>query len=148
MLLTAPVADQVADRPVYSDRGYRYWRQLADGRVTLGGWRNTAFDDEVGFDDQPTTAVQARLDAHLRGVLGVDAPVERRWAGTMGFTPDRLPLVGPVPGLPGVFVCAGYSGHGMGFAFEAARLLVDHVVDGSPLPGWLLPNRDAASVPG
>ncbi|MEA2645228.1 MAG: hypothetical protein QOE92_311, partial [Chloroflexota bacterium] len=56
--------------------------------------------------------------------------------------------VGPVPGLPGDFVCAGYSGHGMGFAFEAARLLVDHVVDGSPLPGWLLPNRDAASVPG
>ena len=140
MLLTAPVPGMVADRPVYSDRGYRYWRQLPDQRLALGGWRNTAFAEEVGFDDQPTPRIQDRLDAHLRA-LGVDVPVERRWAGTMGFTPDRLPLVGAVPGRPGVFVCAGYSGHGMGFAYEAARLLVDHVLEGAPVPGWMAPSR-------
>jgi glycine/D-amino acid oxidase-like deaminating enzyme len=36
----------------------------------------------------------------------------------MGFTEDGLPLVGELPGRPGVWVSAGYSGHGnvLGFA--------------------------------
>jgi glycine/D-amino acid oxidase-like deaminating enzyme len=35
-----------------------------------------------------------------------------RWAGSMGFTPDWLPLVGELPGREGVWVSLGYSGHG------------------------------------
>ena len=51
------------------------------------------------------------LERHLRQ-LGVEEPVTHRWAGTMGFTDDELPLVGAVPGMPGVYVCGGYTGHG------------------------------------
>ena len=31
----------------------------------------------------------------------------------MGFSRDERPWVGPVPTKPGVFVSAGYTGHGM-----------------------------------
>src|SRR5256712_8187530 len=48
MLATTPVAHRVFDRPAYAHRGYRYWRQRADGRLLLGGWRDTAGDEEGG----------------------------------------------------------------------------------------------------
>jgi glycine/D-amino acid oxidase-like deaminating enzyme len=38
--------------------------------------------------------------------------VTHRWAGIFGLTQDLLPLVGRVPARDGVWVAAGYSGHG------------------------------------
>jgi gamma-glutamylputrescine oxidase len=134
MLATAP-HEPVAAAPVYSDLGYRYWRQLEDGRVLLGGFRNTAFQEEVGDDDRPTDALQARLTAHL-DAIGAGAAVTHRWAGTMGFTPDELPLVGAVPGQPNTYVCGGYSGHGLGFALSCADVLVASWA-GAAIPPWL-----------
>lgn len=37
----------------------------------------------------------------------------REWTGIMGFSRDEVPWVGPVPGKEGVFVAAGFTGHGM-----------------------------------
>ncbi len=141
MLATAPVDAPVAERPTYAHWGYRYWRQRDDGRVLLGGWRDTAVDEELGTDAVANPRVQRHLDAHLRDGLDVAAPVTHRWAGIMGFSPDELPLVGAVPELPGVHVCGGYTGHGMGFAVNATRVLVDHLVDGAPIPPWLRADR-------
>ena len=136
MLVTAPALEVSLDRPVYSNHGFQYWRQLPDGRVTVGGWRDVDLVHEVGVDESPTDVIQDHLDGHLRA-LGVRAPVERRWAGTMGFTPDGLPLVGPLPGAPGVFLCGGYNGHGMGFALGCAAAVVNALGGGEPgIPGW------------
>jgi len=122
MLGTAPDPRRLVARPTYSDRGFRYWRQLPDGRLLAGGFRNHALDEEVGHQAVPTAKIQALLEREVRR-LGAGAEVTHRWAGIMGFTADELPLVGPVPGQPGVYICGGYSGHGMGFAFQCARLL-------------------------
>jgi gamma-glutamylputrescine oxidase len=140
MLATAPVDLRVVQRPTYAHWGYRYWRQYDDGRVLVGGWRDTAVDAEVGTDATPSPDVQRHLDEHL-ATLDVVAPVTHRWAGIMGFSPDELPLVGEIPGMRNVFVCGGYTGHGMGFAVNATRMLVRHMVDGDPIPAWLRANR-------
>jgi gamma-glutamylputrescine oxidase len=140
-MLATEAAQPLTDRPVYTDDGFVYWRQLADRRVLVGGFRNRALAREVGYDDRPTEAIQSHLDVYLQG-LGVSAAVTHRWAGVMGFTPDGLPLVGALPEAPGVYLCAGYSGHGMGFAFNCARLLADSILGGAPLPGWLLASRE------
>ena len=124
MLASAPDAARLSDMPTYSHFGYRYWRQLPSGEVLVGGWRDTAYDVEVGYDDTPTAAIQEHLDAHLKR-LGAETPVTHRWAGTMGFTDSGLPLVGPMAGMPNVYLCAGFNGHGMGFAFVSAKRLVD-----------------------
>lgn len=141
MLATAPVDARIAERPTYSHWGYRYWRQRDDGRVLLGGWRDTAVDAEVGTDASVNPSVQRHLDAHLAGALDVAAPVTHRWAGIMGFSPDELPLAGAVPAMPGVHVCGGYTGHGMGFAVNAARVLVENLLDGAAIPPWLRADR-------
>ena len=138
MLATAPFATRVAERPTYADHGYQYWRQLATGEVLAGGYRDRAAAEEVGYQLATTTVIQGHLDRHL-AALGVTARVTHRWAGTMGFTPDALPLVGRL--RPGLSICAGYTGHGMAFAHLGARLLVDHLLGGPAPPTWLDPGR-------
>jgi glycine/D-amino acid oxidase-like deaminating enzyme len=124
MLASEPEPARLCEQPTYSHFGYRYWRQLATGEVLIGGWRDTAYNTEVGYDERPTAAIQSHLEAKLRD-MGAGGAVTHRWAGTMGFTESGLPLVGPVDGMPNVYVCAGYNGHGMGFAFMSAKRLVE-----------------------
>lgn len=143
MLATGRTSRRVAPRPVYSDRGYIYWRQLPGGEVLLGGFRHQVLHEEVGTDQRPTQRIQQLLDGQL-SVLGSTAQVTHRWAGAMAFTPDRLPLIGPVPGRPGVYVCAGYSGHGLGFAHAATRRLADLIQGRSAPPAWSSPGRMVA----
>jgi len=50
--------------------------------------------------------------------------VSRR-SGTMGFTPDGLPLVGQLPDLPQVYFAVGFGGRGLAWAFVAAERLVE-----------------------
>ena len=138
MAATAPFPQRVAERPTYSDRGYRYWRQLPTGEVLVGGYRDRAVAEETGYSLETTAQVQGHLDSHLAG-LGVTAPVTHRWAGTMGFTPDSLPLAGRI--RPGLSICAGYTGHGMAFAHLCARALADHLLGSPPPPAWLDPAR-------
>ena len=126
MAATAPETRQITDVPVYSNYGYRYWRQLASGEVLIGGWRDTSLESEKTYDDEPTPEIQEHLDRALES-LGVAAEVTHRWAGTMGFTESGLPLAGPVEGMPNVYICAGFTGHGMGFAFMTAKQVAEGI---------------------
>jgi glycine/D-amino acid oxidase-like deaminating enzyme len=45
-----------------------------------------------------------------------DALLVRTWAGLRPWTPDRLPLVGPVPGRAGLFLASGHEGLGLTLA--------------------------------
>ena len=122
MLATAPVARRVFERPAYANRGYRYWRQRPDGSLLVGGWRDTAADEEVGEEERTTPRIQDQLERFLREHCA-DAKVTHRWAGTMGFSHDALPYVGRLPS--GVFVNAGFTGHGMAFATATGELVAD-----------------------
>ncbi len=126
MLATAPETKSITDIPVYSNYGYRYWRQLASGEVLLGGWRDTSPETEKTIDDQPTDEIQEHLDRALRD-LGVKGEVTHRWAGTMGFTESGLPVAGALDAMPNVYICAGFTGHGMGFAFMTAKQVAEAI---------------------
>lgn len=123
MLATAPVAP-LLPAPVYSHDGFYYVRQTSDGHVLVGGARHRHQAAELGHDDRTTEALQADLEAYL-GVHvpgAARAPVVRRWSGTMGFSPDGLPMLGDVPGVPGAVFAAGFTGHGMGYGLRFGRL--------------------------
>jgi glycine/D-amino acid oxidase-like deaminating enzyme len=126
MLATAPQSRRVVDVPVYSNFGYRYWRQLASGEVLVGGWRDTSLETEKTYDDEATDEIQEHLDRAARE-LGAGGEVTHRWAGTMGFTESGLPLAGPVDGMPNTYICAGFTGHGMGFAFMTSKAVAESI---------------------
>jgi glycine/D-amino acid oxidase-like deaminating enzyme len=124
MLATAAEARLLVDMPVYSQYGYRYWRQLAGGEVLIGGWRDTSLETEKTLDDEPTPEIQEHLESAVRE-LGAAGQITHRWAGTMGFTESALPMAGPLEGMKNVYVCAGFTGHGMAFAFMAAKKVAE-----------------------
>jgi sarcosine oxidase subunit beta len=61
-------------------------------------------------------------------LLGTMPRVTHRWAGIFGLTQDLLPLVGAVPGREGLWVAAGYSGHGNVLGFLSGRLVADAIL--------------------
>src|SRR5260370_8806366 len=79
MLASAPDATRLSDLPTYSHFGYRYWRQLTTGQLLVGGWRDTAYEVEVGYDERPTATIQSHLDAQLKS-MAAEPPVTHRWA--------------------------------------------------------------------
>ena len=82
-------------------------------------------------DDETTTApIQEALDAFLVELLGRMPNVTHRWAGIFGLTQDLLPLVGRVPGRDGVWVAAGYSGHGNVLGLLCGELVAAAILGG------------------
>jgi glycine/D-amino acid oxidase-like deaminating enzyme len=125
MLATAPLEAEVATRPVYADRGYQYWRQTPDRRLLIGGWRNLDFDGESGYEARPTDTIQKGIEAGLEELVPGGAPIEYRWAGTMGFARDGRPLVGWLDAGHHLAICGGFTGHGMGMAAACTQELAD-----------------------
>jgi glycine/D-amino acid oxidase-like deaminating enzyme len=134
MLATAPLADPVLRLPTHSDHGFVYGRPTPDGRLAIGGCRFADLEAEYTDDARPTSPVQRALErfmADRMGLAGVE--VTHRWAGIMGFSADMLPVVGEIPGRPGLHVAGGYSGVGNVQGFVCGRMLAD-AIGGRPGP--------------
>jgi gamma-glutamylputrescine oxidase len=141
-LVTEPLPEPVLPCCGYSDYGYMYYRMTFDGRLLVGGGRKThkAEEDDT-TEDRITENVQRTLEAYLAYHFpDVDSPVSRRWSGVMGFTPDKIPLVGTLPGKPDVGFAVGFTGHGLAFGAGAAERAVDHLLHGTH-PGALAAER-------
>ncbi|KIJ54418.1 hypothetical protein M422DRAFT_105725, partial [Sphaerobolus stellatus SS14] len=106
--------------------------QRKDGTIILcGGRAKAAINDLLGQSDD--SVVLSAISDHLKGALksyldgwGIepeedDERVVSEWSGIMGFTPESVPYVGGFKDKPGVFICAGHSGHGMARIMTCAR---------------------------
>jgi glycine/D-amino acid oxidase-like deaminating enzyme len=122
----------------YLHHGHEYTRSVGDGLVIFGGARGLHAAAERGFGEEPTGPVQGSLEAFARELISPRFGVVARWAGTMGFSQDGLPLVGPVDHAgvePGrVWFCGGFTGHGMSMAFRTARAAVGEMLGGEATP--------------
>ena len=138
MLLTSPAGPAKLDAPVYSHHGYFYVRQLADGRLLAGGGRHKHVEDEIGYDEITTPALQNDIEVYLRRYFPrlKFKSVEQRWSGVMGFSPDGIPVAGRLPEFNNVYYMTGFTGHGMGFGVRAGQMLADWMV-GSKTPSTL-----------
>jgi gamma-glutamylputrescine oxidase len=123
VIATEPLPERLFDCPHYARHGFDYWQQLEDGRIVLGGFRDFSILTEMTDDETTTQPIQDALDAFLVELLGELPTVTHRWAGIFGLTQDLLPLVGPVPGHDGIWVAAGYSGHGNVFGLLCGELV-------------------------
>lgn len=130
------------DGPCYANFYLDYFRQMPNGALLIGGFRQLEKATEVGYSDHVTDVIQNALHhfvvTHLPKLR--DKKVTHRWSGVMGFSRDGQPLVGALPGDNQVFFCGGYTGHGMGLAFNTAKSLVDGIF-GREVPKWLSARR-------
>lgn len=96
------------------------------GNYLLGSTR-----EDAGFDRETRPEALALIAAQASKffpVLG-DVNFIRSFAGLRPSTPDGLPLIGEVPGLPGFFMAAGHEGDGIALSPITGRLVAD-VVEG------------------
>lgn len=127
MLATEPTAEVSIACPVYSRWGFDYWQQLPSGAVVVGGLRDQHDADEWGADDRPSEAVQQGLERLLRERIGIrSAAITHRWAGTVAFTADHLPIFEEV--AEGVVAVGAYSGTGNVIGAMCGRTAVHHLL--------------------
>jgi D-arginine dehydrogenase len=114
--------------------GSFYFKPEAGGRLWLSPHDEIASDP---CDAQPgELEVAVAIDRFERAVDWRVAALERKWAGLRSFAPDRLPVYGFDPAVPGFFWCAGQGGFGIQTAPAAARLAAGLLLGrADPLPG-------------
>lgn len=114
------------------------------GNVIFGGGLVKAPENglsEYGTTDD--TALHPSISDYLRnatpryfgpgwGQDHVEGRIRKEWSGVMGFSPDGLPFVGPMPGEEGIWVAASFQGHGMAFCWLCANALAVMVRQGTP----------------
>ena len=113
-------------------------KQVPDGNVLIGGgWPARLLhtpDGQPDFTTRPELmreSLAGNIDAAIAVVPALARiPALRSWVGTTTVTPDQLPLVGAVPGAPGVFVATGGSAFTLGPSF--AEVLTDLVAGRPP----------------
>jgi gamma-glutamylputrescine oxidase len=133
VVVTEPLGEELFPSPHYARHGFDYWQQTPDGRLVAGGRRDATLAAENTAVEETTDAIQTQLEELVRELLGRLPPITHRWAGLFGTTADRLPLVGPVPGRDGVWVSAGYSGHGNVMGLACGELVAQAIL-GKPAP--------------
>jgi sarcosine oxidase subunit beta len=65
-----------------------------------------------------------------RAPVLADAQLMRTWTGLYEMTPDQTGIVSAVPGTPGLYVVAGFSGHGFMHGPIAGQLMAELIADG------------------
>lgn len=85
---------------------------LMFGGAETYGPRLGVTDDSI-VDERQTDWLRKSLPMYLSLEDKKKLELVQTWSGIMGFSRDEVPLVGPVPGKEGLFMCAGFTGHGM-----------------------------------
>lgn len=128
------------DMPCFRDPdNLVYGKSEAEG-VILGGYEAdpvARWIDGVPWDHSGTSLPpdQARFEPLLRGAarrfpfLG-DAGIVKLVCHPDAMTPDANPLLGPVPGVRGLYLAAGLSLNGFGVAGGIGRALAEWVTGG------------------
>jgi sarcosine oxidase, subunit beta len=65
-----------------------------------------------------------------RAPVLADAQLMRTWTGLYEMTPDQTGIVSAVPGVAGLYVIAGFSGHGFMHGPIAGQLMAELIADG------------------
>lgn len=119
-------------------RNGRYVIPRQEGVVLVG-----STVEEAGFDTGTTPEAIVALQAaasEMMPLLGSLA-VQGQWAGLRPAAPDGIPLIGPVPGLPGLWVNTGHFRNGVNLAPGSAALLAALITGAATLldPGLFDP---------
>lgn len=95
--------------------------------------RASPFETVRTLDPDPVGSINDDAVRNLREVFPVfrQANVTQQWAGMIDVTPDAVPVISEVDGMPGLVIATGFSGHGFGIGPAAGRLAAE-IATGSP----------------
>jgi sarcosine oxidase subunit beta len=118
-----------SDLPVVMDwvpPGGIYFRSYAGRQLMVG---DTSDGEPLAAPDTRQGDVPLDHIARIGELLGrripafADAGLAHSWTGVYDVTPDWNPVLGPLPGLEGLHVAFGFSGHGFKLSPIVGRLV-------------------------
>lgn len=101
----------------------------ATGQILIGSSRQLDTDDPV-VEPEILARMLRRAIEFLPGLAQL--PIVRTWAGFRPATPDNLPVVGPVPGHPGLWIASGHEGVGITTSLSTAQILAERLLGLAP----------------
>jgi glycine cleavage system aminomethyltransferase T/glycine/D-amino acid oxidase-like deaminating enzyme len=141
-LLAVRGAELPHDMPCFRDPDNLIYGKSEAGGVVLGGYEAdpvARWIDGVPWDHARTSLPpdQARFEPLLAGAarrfpfMG-EAGIVKLVCHPDAMTPDSNPLVGAMPGVPGLYLAAGLSLNGFGGGGGIGRSLAELITTGSP----------------
>ena len=101
------------------------------GQVLIGSSRQYDIEHKQ-VDNAILVRMLQRAQEYMPGLARMSSI--RVWTGFRAATPDKLPLIGPWPEDPSVYLATGHEGLGITSSLATARLLVNQLIGaGSPI---------------
>jgi glycine oxidase len=128
-MLAVRTVPRLINEVIYGHHMYAVPRP--DGETLIG-----ATVEDIGFRKEVTLeGLEELVQAGRRITPGLmQAPVARTWAGLRPGSPDGLPLVGPVDGIPGLLLAVGHYRNGILLGPMTGLLVKQLLADGVHAP--------------
>jgi sarcosine oxidase, subunit beta len=123
LFLSDPIKERLLEPLVVSAERSFAAKQLADGRV-LASDLGARGDPEAGRVHW-RRRVEKNIETLVPILEFVSFPLLLE--GFYDVTPDHQPILGPLPGWDGLWIAAGFSGHGFMLAPAVARRMADAI---------------------
>lgn len=98
-------------------------------QILIGSSRQYGNEDS-DVDREMLSSMLQRSAHYLPGIGSLS--VLRVWTGFRAATPDKLPLIGPLPGDPTVWLATGHEGLGITTALATAELIAAALTESAP----------------
>lgn len=134
MVLSTP-APSITLQPVLSAVGRNLsLKQLPNGAFLLGGgWPGDPTPDRRSYKLRPTS-IQGNWSTACELLPEVSQQrIDRAWCGLEAQSFDDIPFIGTLPGLDGLTLALGFSGHGFAISPAVGRAVADQLA-GRPAP--------------
>lgn len=125
-LPSAVVSDAVSNVVVRPDRGHQFCAVAYAGEDVL----ERADDCDHGLSPGYLDAVRRGLEQRYPRLARFE--LVRGFAGPYDVTPDWNPVIGPCPGIEGLYVAAGWSGHGFKLSPAVGEVVAAEVTGRTP----------------
>jgi glycine oxidase len=108
-----------------------------DGFLSVGSTGGRDYDQDQlyqGEDMDRVTTETARLEIMQRAIDVFpdleNAELVEQLAGSRPLSPDRVPIIGPVPGKEGVVLATGHTTKGIHLAPATAQVVTEYIQGG------------------
>ena len=134
MILSTPAQPHILEPVLSALNRSLSLKQLPDGAFLLGGgWLGDPTLDRRSYTLRPASIQGNWATAgELLPLVGRQG-IARTWCGLEAQSIDNIPFIGSIPGLDGLTLALGFSGHGFALAPAVGRTLADQL-NGKPTP--------------
>jgi sarcosine oxidase subunit beta len=132
IFFTEPFPELPGPVPLTTDRasGFYFRKEMEQVLLSPGDVEDVGDDPAVAVDWGKVEGTVQKALHRLPLIEG--ARIAGGWAGLRPLTPDDHAIMGPVPGIDGLFLAVGFGGHGFQHSPATGRYLAEWMLVGRP----------------